>query len=104
VLASPHKVEVDAVFEDSEPIPLEGGLLTLIGDISNRPERISAPFTLCVHIASAKPHAYRDIVKVLYRQSMKLRVLIDNFAHYLQLIICITLNVGLKGLLHDDLI
>lgn len=104
MLASPHKVEVDPVLEHPKPISLESRLLALVGYINYGPEGVDTPLPPCVHIASAEPHAHRYIVRVFNRQPVQLGVLVHHFADYLKLIIGVTLDIGLQGFLHDDLI
>jgi len=96
---------MNTVLKDSEFVaPSADRCLILVVDVSYGPEWVLASLPLSVNEARSKSHAHRNVIKVLNGHIVQLTMLVDDLANYLQLVVSITVNVGLEGLLSDDLI
>ena len=96
---------MNTVLKDSELVaPSADRCLVLVVDVSDGPEWVLAPLSLGINEARPKSHAHRNVVKVFNRYIVKLAMLVDDLAYDLQLVVSIAVNVGLEGLLSDDLV
>jgi len=96
---------MNTVLKDSELVaPSAHRCLILVVDVSDGPEWVLAPLPLGINKARPKSHAHRYVIEVLNGHIVQLTMLVDDLANYLQLVVSITVNVGLEGLLSDDLI